>query len=57
MMRRAKCILIGMLIGAAIGFAFALLINPPNSYRGYIVQTMTGVLVGAVIGFLMSLRR
>jgi gas vesicle protein len=56
-MRRAKCILIGMLIGAAIGFAFMLLINPPNSYRGYIVQTMTGVVVGAVIGFLMSLRR
>jgi gas vesicle protein len=56
-MARAKCILIGVLIGAAIGFAFALLINPPYGHRGYIVQTLTGALVGAVIGFLISLRK
>jgi hypothetical protein len=56
-MARAKCILIGVVIGAAIGPVFALLINPPYGYRGYIVRTVTGELVGAAIGFMIGLRK
>ena len=56
-MRRMKCILLGIVIGAAIGLVFALLITPAHSFRGYAFQTAIGAAIGVVAGFLISCRK
>jgi gas vesicle protein len=55
-MKRLKCILLGTIIGAAIGLAFAL-ITPAHGVRGYIVQIGIGAVIGVVVGFVISLRK